>query len=176
MSEEELNEIKTRLRALEDERAIHQLISRYGHYIDLGYEDSWVGQFTDDGAHDLVTIVRNGVGYIGNKRFQGHAELYENIRDPAAHKAMEGRSLHVQDMNLMVSVDGDRAQAESYSMTLLREGDETVVRSAGMIRWTLRRISGRWYIAEKRRRPPGDPDLYAGIQATPGGILPGTNV
>jgi hypothetical protein len=89
---------------------------------------------------------------------------------------MAGSALHIQDMNLTVRVDGDTAQAESYSMTLLREGDETVVRSAGMIRWSFRRVGGRWYIAEKYRRPPGDQDLYAGIETTPGGTLPNAKI
>jgi hypothetical protein len=160
---------------LEDERAIRELISRYGHYADLGYEDAWVEQWTDDGVYDLVTIIRKGAGYEGNMRFEGREQLYEHIRDPIAHKAFEGRSLHLQDMNLAIRVDADDAQAESYSMTLLREGDETVVRSAGMIRWTLRRVAGRWHIVEKRRRPPGDKDLFAGIDTTPGGMLPGSH-
>ena len=105
-------------------------------------------------------------------RFEGREQLYEHIRDPIAHKALEGRSLHIQDMNLAIHVAGDAATAESYSMTLLREGDDTVVRSAGMIRWTLRRTGDRWLIVEKRRRPPGDTDLFAGIEKTPGGVLP----
>jgi hypothetical protein len=172
MPHTELDEIKTRLRELEDERAIRDLIGRYGHYADLGHEDAWVDQWTDDGVYDLVTIVRKGAGYEGNIRFEGREQLYEHIRDPAAHKALEGRSLHIQDMNLVVRVMGEQAIAESYSMTLLREGDETVVRSAGMIRWTLRRTDKRWRIVEKRRRPPGDADLFAGIENSPGGTLP----
>jgi hypothetical protein len=168
----ELDYIKARLLALEDERAIRELIGRYGHYADLGYEDAWVDQWADDGVYDLVTVMRNGAGYDGNVLFKGREQLYEHMRDPAAHKAFEGRCLHVQDMNLTINVTGDTATAESYSMTLLREGDDTVVRSAGMIRWTLRRTGDRWLIVEKRRRPPGDMELFAGIEKTPGGVLP----
>ena len=172
MSPTDLENLRSRLQALEDERAIHDVISRYAHYADLGYEQAWVEQFTEDGAYDLITVVRKGAGYAGHMRFTGHAELYEHIRDPTSHKQLEGRSLHIQDMNLSVTVTGDTARAESYSMTLLREDNETVLRSAGMIRWTLRRVENRWLIVEKRRRMPGDPDLYHGIETRPAGILP----
>jgi hypothetical protein len=167
MSESELDQLKRRVTQLEDERAIRELISRYGHYADLGHEDAWVGQWTEDGVYDLVSVLRAGAGYDGLVRFEGHAELYRQIRDPAAHKAMEGRSLHVQDMDLVIRIDGDEAVAESYSMTLLRDGNDMVLRSAGMIRWTFRRIDGRWLIREKKRRPAGDRDLFPDILPPP---------
>jgi 3-phenylpropionate/cinnamic acid dioxygenase small subunit len=163
MSESELDELKRRVAQLEDERRIRDLIGRYAHFADLGHEEAWAGQFTEDGVYDLVSVVRAGVGYAGPVRFEGREALLRLIRDPAAHKAMEGRSLHIQDMNLVVRVTGDDAVAESYTMTLLREGDETVLRSAGMVRWTLRRTGGNWRITEKRRRPAGDRDLYPDI-------------
>jgi hypothetical protein len=163
MDESEFRLLQQRVGELEDERAIRALIGRYGHFADLGHEDAWVGQWTEDGVYDLVSVVRAGAGYEGRVRFEGHAELYRQIRDPAAHKAMEGRSLHVQDMNLVVRVAGDAATAESYSMTLLREGNDMVLRSAGMIRWTLQRIDGHWRIREKRRRPAGDRELFPDI-------------
>lgn len=163
MSADDLKDIKNRLAQLEDERDIRALIARYGHYADLGHEDAWVDQFTEDGVYDIVTVMRKGAGYAGNVRFEGRKELYEHIRDPAAHKQFEGRSLHLQDINAVINVNGDDAVAESYSMTILEEADQTIVRSAGMNRWTLKRVDGRWKIAEKRRRPPGDADVFKGI-------------
>ncbi len=170
MAESELEQLNRRVTALEDERAIRELISRYGHYADLGYEDAWVGQWTEDGVYDLVSVLRAGAGYEGRIVFDGRAELYRHIRDPAAHKAMEGRSLHVQDMNLVVRVNGDHAVAESYSMTLLREGNDMVLRSAGMIGWTLHRVDGHWRIREKKRRPAGDPEVFSNIAPVPNKI------
>jgi len=163
MSADELEQLRRRVAQLEDERAIRELISRYGHFADLGYEDAWVGQWTEDGVYDLLSVRRDGAGYEGTILFEGRDALYRHIRDPAAHKAMEGRSLHVQDINLVARIDGDDAVAESYSMTLLREGNAMVLRSAGMIRWTLRRVDGHWRILRKTRRPAGDPEVFAGI-------------
>jgi hypothetical protein len=163
----EFEQLARRVERLEAEREIRELISRYGHYADLGHEDAWVDQWTEDGVYDLISVVRAGAGYEGRTRWEGRAELHRLIRDPAAHKALEGRSLHIQDMNLVIRTDGDEAIAESYSMTLLREGDDIVLRSAGMIRWALRRVDGSWRIREKKRRPAGDPDLFADIVPAP---------
>ena len=169
MSATEIAELKARLQRLEDERDIREVIARYGHFADLGFEDAYVDLFTEDGVYDIVTVMRKGAGYPGNIRFEGRAQLYDHIRDPRAHKQFEGRSLHFQDINATVTVNGDDAIADAYSMTVLKEGDETVVRTAGMNRWTFRRVEGRWKIVEKRRRPPGDVDLFKDIDKAPVG-------
>ncbi len=156
MSAKEIESLTRRITALEDEREIRYLIGRYGHYVDLGHEDAWVDQWTEDGVYDLVTVKRNGAGYDGNMRFEGKEQLYEMVRDPTAHKLFEGRSLHIQDINLVVHIEGDHATAHGYSITMLRDGDEVAIRTAGMVRWTFRKVAGQWRIEEKHRRKIGD--------------------
>jgi hypothetical protein len=163
MDETKFEQLERRLAQLEDERTIREMICRYAHFADLGHDDAWIDQWTEDGVYDLITVRRGGIGYEGRVVHEGRAELYEHARDPAAAKAMEGRALHAQDINLVVRVDGDEAVAESYSMTLLRSGDDTVVHSAGMIRWIFCRIDGRWRIRKKTRRPVGYRDLFTNI-------------
>ena len=163
----ELDDIIARVGELEDEREIRYLVGRYGHYADLGYEDAWVDQWTGDGVYDLETVKRDGAGYDGPARFEGRDALYALIRDPAAHKRLEGRSLHVQDINLVVRIEGDTAFAHGYSMTLMREGDEVRLRGAGLVRWSFRREGGRWRIAGKTRRGIGDGSAFADTPATP---------
>jgi hypothetical protein len=167
MDEDRLERLERRLAELEDERTIREMISRYAHFADLGYDDAWVGQWAEDGVYDLITVLRNGIGYAGRVVHEGRAELYEHMRDPVAAKAMEGRALHVQNLNLAIRVTGDDAVAESYSMTLMREGDATVLHSAGMIRWEFRRIDGAWRISVKKRRPIGDRDMFPDIAPAP---------
>jgi len=165
MGDEQIQDLCRRLAILEDEREIRYLLGRYGHYADLGYEDAWVDQWTADGVYDLVTVKRDGAGYDGAMRFQGRDELYAQIRDPTSHKQFEGRSLHFQDCNLVICIDGDEAFAHGYSLTLLRTGDECHIRSAGMVRWTFRRVGGRWRIAEKNRRMVGDGSAFVDTPA-----------
>lgn len=168
-SDVELAELGRRIEQLEDEREIRYLVSRYGHYCDLGHEDAWADQWTDDAVYDIVTVKRNGAGYEGAIRFEGKDQLYALIRDPEAHKLFEGRSLHLQDMNLVVRIDGDAAYAHGYSMTLLRdpETEEIEIRAAGMVRWAFARVDGSWRIHEKKRRKVGDGSAFQDTPTMP---------
>lgn len=156
MAADDIEDLRRRVVQLEDEREIRYLIGRYGHYVDLGHEDAWADQWTEDGVYDLVTVKRNGAGYDGGMRFEGKDQLYAMVRDPTAHKLFEGRSLHIQDINLVIRIDGDSAVAHGYSITMLRDGDDVGIRTAGMVRWTFRKIAGRWRISLKHRRKVGD--------------------
>ena len=42
-------DLATRLKLLEDERAILRTLYRYGHGVDAGEEEAWVDCFTEDG-------------------------------------------------------------------------------------------------------------------------------
>ena len=159
--------LQRRVQQLEDEREIRYLIGRYGHYADLGYEEAWADQWTDDGVYDLVTVQRGGAGYAEPMRFEGKEELLGMIRDPGAHKLFEGRSLHLQDFNLVIRIDGDEAVAHGYSMTMLREDEGIQIRSAGMVRWRFKREDGRWRITEKHRRNVGDGSGFTDTPAIP---------
>ncbi len=163
MSSDELTELRRRVEQLEDEREIRYMIGRYGHYCDLGYHDEWIGLWTPDAVYDLVTVKRDGAGYDGGMRFEGHEQLYGMLRDPTGHQVFEGRCLHIQDLNLVVRIDGDAALAHGYSITMLRDGDAVSIRTAGMVRWTLKRIDGRWYFTEKRRRKVGDGSAFVDV-------------
>jgi hypothetical protein len=162
MAVDEIAELRRRIEQLEDEREIRYLVGRYGHYCDLGHEDAWADQWTDDAVYDIVTVKRNGAGYDGGIRFEGKDQLYAMIRDPVAHKLFEGRSLHLQDFNLVIRIDGDEACAHGYSMTMLRdlETEAIEIRTAGMVRWAFKRVDGRWRIIEKKRRKVGDGSAF----------------
>ena len=157
---DELEALRKRVKALEDEREIRYLLGRYAHHADCGHSDEWVDQWADDGIYDLVTVKHDGAGYAGATRFQGRDQLAAMIRDPGAHKLLEGRSLHLQDVNLVIHIARDSAIAHGYSITLLRDGDAIQIRSAGFVRWSFRRVAGRWRIAEKRRRVAGDSSAF----------------
>lgn len=167
MVDDRVDALERRITRLEDEREIRYLIGRYGHYADLGFEDAWADQWTDDGVYDIVTVQRDGAGYDGAVRFAGKRELYVMLRDPNAHKLFEGRSLHLQDLNLVIQVNGDEAVAHSYSITMLRDGDSVAIRTAGMVRWQFKRTDGRWLISNKDRRNVGDGTAFADIVDIP---------
>jgi hypothetical protein len=45
--------------------------------------------------------------------------------------------------------------AKGYSVLITREADGFRIEVAAFNRWTLRRMDGRWQIAERRMRPIG---------------------
>lgn len=157
-TEDRLAALETRLRELEDDRQIRELLSRYGYFADMGMDEAYLNLYTDDGAIEVGSVMRDGKGYNGVVRFEGRDQLRKFITDPAAHKAIQGRCMHVQGNNVRTHIKGDEATAESYSIVLYREGDETYIRSSGFNRWILRRERGAWKIKERVRKAIGGED------------------
>jgi hypothetical protein len=153
--------LEKRVRELEDDRAIRELLARYGYNADLGCSDAWVDLFTPDGAFDVAAL-KYADGHASLRadvivRHEGHDALRAFILDPSSHKAIECRSLHVMDCNLRTRIAGNTATAESYNLTLVREGARTILFNASINRWTLRKMDGRWRVEECMRRRPAAP-------------------
>jgi hypothetical protein len=164
--------LESRVRELEDDREIRQLLSRYGFNADQGRSEEWVDLFTENGALE-VALPRAWSAGVGDSaaagpdhessendtvvRHEGSEALRSFILDPDLHKAIEGMSLHILDHNLLTTIDGDAATAESYNVTLVRRGSQMTLFNASINRWTLARVHGAWKIEECRRRRPGAP-------------------
>jgi hypothetical protein len=150
-----LNRLELRVRELEDERALRDLLTRYSFGADVYRGPQWVDLFTSDGVYDL------GAGNVEGAftgRFAGADELLGLIT--GSGMPPEGRAQHYHGP-MRFDIDGDRATAESYSITYqLADGDKADVYCLGFNRWTFRRVGGRWQIAERHRR-----ELGAGAEA-----------
>jgi hypothetical protein len=172
-ADDRIEHLEARVRELEDDRVIRELLARYGFNADQGRSDAYVNLFTADGALDVALDktwvrgiedldVQRGAPDSGSPedvvvRHQGHEALRRFILDPASHKAIEGMSLHLMDNNLVTRISGDSATAESYNVTLVRQGSQMVIFNASINRWTLAKVDGRWMIEECVRRRPGAP-------------------
>lgn len=149
--EARLAAMEARLTALEDERAIREILSRYGYLADMGLFEAYVTLFTGDGVMDA------GAGDTVF-RWQGHDALLEFISGPGHRAQLENGCLHLQGNNVRVQVTGDDAVAEGYSMLLNHDANGQVfVRAARISRWTMRRVRGEWKIAERRVRQLSEP-------------------
>lgn len=137
--------LEARLQELEDDRAIRQLLARYGFHADLGRSDAYVELYTEDGAIDSGA----------SRRWEGRDDLRQFITNPQGHKSIEGRCLHLQGNNLVTHIQGDAAVAESYSVVLVREDDGLRLFACNVNRWTLRKVEGHWKIRERLIRSPG---------------------
>jgi hypothetical protein len=155
-NDERLGRLEARLRLLEDERDLRELLSRYSFTADVHRGQSWVDLWTDDGVYDL------GVRAPGEEptRYEGSARLMGLITGPGMPP--EGHSQHHTQGPLVIRVDGDRAVAEGYSITLVHRPEGIEVWNMGFSRWSFRREGGRWKIVRRDRREVGTPD-QAGV-------------
>lgn len=149
-----LTELLARVRALEDDKAIREVIADYAFHADSGQHDAWVAGFTDDGAVELIGGEATGT-YPDAARWIGTDELRRFIDDPQVHMTIEGRCMHLTTANLRTEIDGDDAVAETYYVVLVREGDRIIITNGGFTRLHLRRVDGRWRISLRLRHQIG---------------------
>jgi SnoaL-like domain len=152
--------LEGRIRELEDDRAIRQLLARYGFSADMEWDEVYVDLFTDDGAIDGAIVGTAG-------RLEGRADIEETINKSRDHGWIEGRSMHVQGNNLTTHIEGENAVAESYSFAFVREEGGMQLFTCNANRWTLKKIDGAWRIRERLIRSPGT-DEYLNVLSAGG--------
>jgi hypothetical protein len=155
--------LEARIEELEDERAIRELLARYGYNADCCRDEAYVDLYTEDGAIE-VAAGANHFRHIGKDQIRGF------IKDPNGHSApgFYGKAMHVQGNNVVVHVHGDEATVNSYSIVLHGDGSMTPkLLTAGNNQWELRKVDGRWLIVERRRRNLGDERYIGNLDATP---------
>ena len=168
-----MDELESRIRILEDERELRQLISHYAFRADFGQSEAWVQLWTEDGAYDLGAGRNRASGgstapeLAQPGRYAGHDDLLWKLICGRGHKLIEGRSQHHTIGPLSFEIDGDSAVAYGYSLVIVqsdtqtrevisgRTGPAINVASANANRWTFARESGRWKIRERYNRQIG---------------------
>jgi hypothetical protein len=161
--EARLAALEARVRELEDDRAIRDVMARYGFTADNCQDSEFVELFTND-AEVSVTATgdtdRNGKGVI---TWSGKEGVRTFISDPNNHHrpGSYGKWMHAQGNNLVTHIDGDEAEATSYSIVLVADDGQVGVKlvSAGNNHWVFKQVDGKWLIQERRRRQIGD-DYY----------------
>lgn len=148
----DLAALEARIRELEDERALRDLLARYSFTVDFGRDKEYVDLFTEDGAMDMTDM--------GMSRYTGHAELLDFVNDEAAID-LRFRSFH-HAAPTAFHIDGDDATAEGYSILIaLQEVGTIAVIHANASRWTFRREQGEWKIVERMVKLLGSKDALS---------------
>ena len=172
MDDESLNArleaLEARITAYEDERAIRELLARYGILGDVCRDEEWVSLFTDDGVMDVSLAGLHGMPSLLRPRSVGHDELREFVSNPAGHHqpGYYGKCMHAQGLNTVVHVQGTSATANSYSLLLKHDGEHLVLLNAANNEWKLRKEGGTWHIEERRCRSVGDEQYVGNIEST----------
>ncbi|MDL9938062.1 nuclear transport factor 2 family protein [Gordonia sp. ABSL1-1] len=154
--------LEARLGALEDERAIRDLISSYGPLVDDGAADEVAGLWSADGVYDVD-------GY----RMEGRGEIAEMVRsDP--HRTLIARGCAHFQGPVHVTVSGDAATAAGYSLLIVHRPDGFGVARATAHHWELSRSADGWEaVARTSRALDGEEFAHAlGAAAVRGESVP----
>lgn len=137
MSDERLAALERRLRRIEDEREIEQMIARYGPLVDAGDAEAVGDLWAQDGTYEVE-------GWSMRSR----DDVAAMVRSPQHQGLIEGGCCHFLGP-AVVTVDGDVAVAVCESALLVHRQGRFAVGRAGANLFRLRRIDGRWQITSR---------------------------
>src|SRR4051794_18153377 len=138
--EDRIAELESRLRRLEDERDIAQLIAAYGPLVDAGAATEVADLWTHDGAYD-----------VGETYLEGHEQLAAMVLSRPHQSWIERGCAHFLGP-ARVTVDGDTAIAVCHSLMVVREDERFVVRRATANHWALVRTDEGWRVSRRTNR------------------------
>jgi hypothetical protein len=130
-------DLESRLRRVEDQLAIYQLISSYGPLADGNLHEETAELWTEDGLYDID---------LG--RFEGRGEIAGFLRGPLHQGLTAGGCSHILSLPHIV-FDGDRAVATNYSQTVKHEDGEFSIFRSVISRWELVRTTTGWKVERR---------------------------
>jgi hypothetical protein len=122
-------------------------MTSYGPAVDSGSADEAGDLWTADGTYETdggPGVMEGSAGVAAMVRGRGHQSLLPNC----AHQVGPG----------VVKVDGDRAQATTYSRVYLREGDDYRVWRVAVNEWHFVRTVAGWKVQRRVNRSLGHPE------------------
>jgi SnoaL-like protein len=157
-----LQALEARVRLLEDQLAIYQVMAAYGPAADAGATDQAVALWTDDGAYDLHARV-----------MVGHEDIAREL-EGEWHQGLIGRgSAHIVSMP-RVEIAGDKAVATCHSRLYRREGDgDYRVISCSANHWEFTRGPQGWRVTRRvSRQLDGSAESHAVLTGAMGAREP----
>jgi hypothetical protein len=161
MSSEEMSSIEKRLRALEDQIAIYQLVCGYGYAVD-GLNAEAVGSlYAPDG---IYAVADTGI-------MAGREAIAAITGWPQHIELVGGGCAHMSTLPYVV-IDGDRASATCYT-ALLKNGDDGffIFRLSASRLELSRKSEGGWQIDHRQNYlldgDPRGPSMLARLREGP---------
>jgi hypothetical protein len=142
--------LERRIRLLEDQIAIYQLMAAYGPAADSGSTRRATSLWAEDGVYDLHS-----------RRMTGRDEIAQELEGEWHQGLIAQGSAHIVSMPHVV-IDGDHAIATCHSRLYRREGDGYHVISCSANRWEFGRGEGGWQVRRRiSRRLDGSEESHA---------------
>jgi hypothetical protein len=158
--DQRLHALEARIKLLEDQVAIYQLMAGYGPAADSGSTARATSLWAEDGVYDLHSRVMTG-----------RAEIARELEGDWHQGLIAQGSGHIVSMP-HVTIDGDQAVATCHSRLYRREGDDYRVISVSANRWEFVRDARGWQVKRRiSRRLDGSEAshaLLAGAGQRPG--------
>jgi len=150
-----VDELARRVAVLEDERAVLDLLTRYGFAVDSG----------DPGETAVLYATDCIVEIDGDSSIRSADDMASMVRG-ARHQSLLPNCAH-QMGPFSIRVDGDRATATGYGRVYLHAADGFRIWRVSAGRWELERRDGRWEVTRRWTRAIGSPEaqqlLHDGI-------------
>ena len=137
MTMSSLAELRERLQAIEDERAVERLIASYGPLVDAGEADATAQLWALDGTY-----------HVEGWHMHSRDDVAAMVRSDAHQGLINHGCSHFLGP-AVVTIDGDDAVAVCESVLLLRRNGAYIAARAGANHFRLRRIDGRWQIVAR---------------------------
>ncbi len=153
--EARVDELAGRVAALEDERAVVDLLTRYGFAVDSNDPAATAAMYAE---HCVVEI-------DGDDRIRSSGAMADMVRG-RGHQSLLPNCAH-QMGPFSVRVDGDRATATGYGRVYLHTDDGFRIWRVSAGRWELERRDGGWEVTRRSTRAIGSASaqelLHSGI-------------
>lgn len=141
--------LQRRVDALEDERAIQAILTRYGFAVDSGDAEGTAHLYAEDTHIDL-----DGVAFMDGR------EATKGIVTSPVHQGIMPNCAHIMGP-FAVKLDGDRAVATGYATVYVREDGKVQIWRQSYGRWELVKRDGRWQVLVRISRSTGRDDCQA---------------
>lgn len=135
-----LEAMEARLRLLEDQAEIFQLMAAYGPAVDSCSGNTVAALWTRDGSYDA-----------DGHRFEGREELARLVDIPSHQDYVVAGSAHVISLPHLV-IQGDTAVATGYSRVYLHSDNGHMVARASANRWEFVRTAEGWRVKTRINR------------------------
>ena len=131
--DDRLAALEARVRLLEDQLAVQQLLNRWGPAVDTGESAAAAALWTDDGVMESEIA-----------RLDGPAAVAEMVESDGQQALIEQGCAHVAGFPV-IAVDGDRAVATCYSRVYLHQEDGGYeIWRVSANRWEFARTDDGW--------------------------------
>src|SRR5580692_783925 len=139
-ADDRLARIELRVQALEDERAVYELMASYGPAVDSNSREEAARLWISDGVYDVDVGEWRGQDAIAS--MLGEDFHQSCLADGCSHQVSISK----------VTVGGDTAVATGYMQLIVRKGETFELRRQTVQRWELVRTDDGWRIAHRTGR------------------------